>query len=134
MATPEDILHRWVDGVNRGEVQSVAELYDDDSVLVPTFCPDTLYTRPRVEGYFQNLAKQGGAQVILDEDSVTTRALGGACYLLTGQYVFRMGTGDAAAACSSRFTMVIDVSKARPILHHHSSQRPEGSLDPEREP
>ncbi len=124
MPDPKEILHRWVDGVNRGKVQSVAGLYADGSTLLATFSPDVLCARSsQIERYFQDLVGRGDLQVILDEDSVAVQALGGDCYTLIGRYVFEMG---AALTYPSRFTFVVDVSKESPILHHHSSRMPTG--------
>ncbi len=127
MPDPREILHRWVDGVNRGEVQYAAGLYAGGSILLATFPPDVLCApSPQIEGYFQGLMERGDLRVILDGDSVVVQARGGNCYMLIGRYAFEVDTGGATLTYPSRFTFVVDVSKASPILHHHSSRMPTG--------
>ncbi len=123
---PREILRRWVEGVNGGKADSVADLYAADGVLLATFSPDALRTRPQIEGYFREFAGRVSARVVLDESSVIVQAAGGDCYALTGRYTFQID-GDTAAAHPARFTFIVDVSKERPILHHHSSQMPRGT-------
>ncbi len=122
---PEQIIRRWIDDFNRG---TAAGLYADDGVLLATFFADALHTRAPIESYFKTLAERGDLKVTLDEDSVVVQALGGDCYALSGRYVFQVGA-DAVSVYPSRFTFVVDVSKERPILHHHSSRAPSGLPD-----
>ena len=115
------ILRHWIDGINSGRVDKVVDLYADDSVLLPTFSSDMLHTRDGIRKYFQDLAGQDNLKVVLEENSVVMRALGGNYYIVSGQYIFEVG-GNMPAVHPSRFTLIVDPSKTRPILHHHSSR------------
>lgn len=121
---PREILHRWVEKFN--DAEAPFDLYADDGVLLATFSPEPLRTRAQIKAYLEKITAGGDLRVTVNQDSVTVQPLAGDCYALTGLYVFQIGEGDAATRYPSRFTFVVDVSKERPILHHHSSQAPQG--------
>ena len=102
------------------------DLYADDGVLLATFAPEPISDRTNIKAYLEKITAGGELKVAVNQDSVTVQPLDGDCYVLTGSYVFQIGKGDAATRYPSRFTFVVDVSKERPVLHHHSSQTPQG--------
>ena len=120
---PREILRRWLDGVNRADRAAVLELYAADAEVLATFSTQTLSGSQQIENYFHRLTADS-AKVVLDESSVMVRALGGSGYVLSGHYAFHLGGGQAAVH-PARFTFVMDMARARPIVHHHSSPLPE---------
>ncbi len=119
-------MRRWVEKFNDPQAGPPSDLYADDGVLLATFSPEPLRTRAQIKTYLEKITANGELQVAVNQDSVTVQPLDGDCYAVTGSYVFQIGEGDAAPRYPSRFTFVVDVSKERPILHHHSSQVPQG--------
>ena len=122
--TPEKILERWLEHVNRLEADSAAGLYDEKSVLLPTFSPHALSKPLQISEYFRQLATREGLRVELHTETVRKTETGDGTCILTGIYSFHFAVDDANLTFPSRFTFFLDTSRERPILHHHSSQIP----------
>jgi hypothetical protein len=123
-ATPEDIVERWMEYVNKLEVESVVELYDDKSMLLPTFSPHRMSTPQQINEYFRQLSTSKNMIVELHPGTLEKMDIGENIYVMTGTYSFHFVVDDTNLTFPSRFTFILDISKEKPIIHHHSSQIP----------
>ena len=121
---PDDVLGEWVRGINEKEIDSVLELYDVHSIIVPTFLSRLLNTQNEITTYFEQLLSRQTLSVSLRSDTIETQVLGASIFVLSGVYDFQIDREGVIHSTEARFTFVIDTSKPRPIQHHHSSQLP----------
>lgn len=122
--SPEEILERWIAHVNGLDVEGVAGLYDSTSTLLPTFSPHCLSVPGEISEYFRQLSTREHMRVELHPKTVRKMESGNHTYIMTGIYSFHFVVDDANLTFPSRFTFVLDVSREKPIIHHHSSQIP----------
>jgi hypothetical protein len=122
--TPEMILERWIEYVNKADLEKVVRLYDEEGTLLPTFSPHSLSTSPQITEYFMQLSTKKNLVVKLHDKTVRRHEVGEGRYVLMGTYSFSYVVDGANLTFPSRFTFVVDVSRESPILHHHSSQVP----------
>ncbi len=114
----------WADCVNTANIEKVVNLYNDNSVLMPTFSPHTVRTQEKLLEYFEQLASRESLSVDLHENTVVCQKTGEQSYVITGIYSFKFEIDQTLLSFASRFTFVIDLAEEKPILHHHSSQIP----------
>ncbi|MHC4183351.1 MAG: ketosteroid isomerase family protein [Planctomycetota bacterium] len=122
--TPEIILERWIEYVNKLEVDKVVGLYDKASTILPTFSPHSVSTPEDIKEYFMQLSTRKNISVNIHNETLRKYEIGEDKYVLMGTYSFSFMVDDANLNFPSRFTFILDISKERPILHHHSSQIP----------
>jgi hypothetical protein len=122
--TPEAFLERWLAGINAGDVEQVAAMYDGDAVLLPTFSNHALATPAEILGYFVRLSSRDHMAVALHHKTVTRHELSAGQCCLSGIYRWTFDVDAEALTFEARFSFVIDMTRAAPILHHHSSQIP----------
>ena len=122
--TPEKILERWIEYINKLEVDNVVSLYDKASTVLPTFSPHSLCTPQHIKEYFTQLSTRKNISVNIHNETLRKYDIGEDKYVLMGIYSFSFMVDDANLIFPSRFTFILDISKERPILHHHSSQIP----------
>ena len=118
------ILNQWTDAINEGRTEDVASLYSERAVLVSTFSPSPINSHESIRNYFINLHSRPGAGVSLDKQSINEQTIEGGISILSGMYTFHFKEDGKEIEYEARFTFVIDTNLKRPILHHHSSQRP----------
>jgi hypothetical protein len=75
-------------------------------------------------GYFEQLATRQGVGVKLHDKSLRTQLMSDTLHTLSGVYSFEFEVDQVLLSFPSRFTFVVDLSREKPILHHHSSQVP----------
>ena len=122
--TPEKILERWIEYVNKLEIESVVDLYENKSMLLPTFSPHCMSKPQQIKEYFMQLSTRKDMRVELHQGTIRKTEIGEHKYIITGIYSFHFVLDDANLTFPSRFTFVLDVSSDKPIIHHHSSQIP----------
>jgi len=122
--TPEKILEQWIEYVNQLEVESVVDLYDDKSIFLPTFSPHRISKPQQINEYFRQLSTRQNMRVELQSGTLRKVAIGENKYIITGIYSFHFVVDDTNLTFPSRFTFILDISKEKPIIHHHSSQIP----------
>lgn len=122
--TPEKILERWIEYVNKLEVDNVVGLYDGASTILPTFSPHSLSTPQHIREYFTQLSTRKNISVTIHNETLRKHEIGENKYVLVGIYSFIFMVDDVSLTFPSRFTFILDLSKEKPILHHHSSQIP----------
>lgn len=124
-SAPEQILEKWLHAVNNGAMHEVVSLYCDYATLLPTFSNEQLRGLDDLEKYFGRLAEYQGLQVILQENTLSVQIVFDNIYCLTGYYCWQFEGEGAPRDCVARFTFIVDISSASPIIHHHSSQLPD---------
>jgi hypothetical protein len=121
---PEEVLFQWVSRVCCGNPADIALLYDEKAVLIPTFSPHTVTSPDGVQGYFSQLATRQGLGVRLHNKALRVQSMSETLHTLSGIYSFEFEVDQVLLSFPSRFTFVVDITRERPILHHHSSQVP----------
>jgi hypothetical protein len=121
---PEEVLFQWVSRVCSGNPDNIAALYHESAVLVPTFSPHTVITTEGVRNYFGQLATRDGLGVRLHNKALRKQSLSDTVHTLSGIYSFEFEVDQVLLSFPSRFSFMVDISLATPILHHHSSQVP----------
>jgi hypothetical protein len=121
---PEEVLFQWVSRVCSGNPDDIAALYHESAVLVPTFSPHTVITTEGVRNYFGQLATRDGLGVRLHNKALRKQSLSDTVHTLSGIYSFEFEVDQVLLSFPSRFSFMVDISLATPILHHHSSQVP----------
>jgi hypothetical protein len=121
---PKDILEQWMKAVNDGDVKTLLNLYDNNAVLIPTFSNRLLNTPEKLKDYFEKLGSREELSIALHEKTLITQELQNQIFSLSGIYNWRFAVDGELLNFEARFSYLIDLSKANPILHHHSSQIP----------
>ncbi|MHA2218768.1 MAG: DUF4440 domain-containing protein [Candidatus Hodarchaeales archaeon] len=122
--TPEIILQQWIEYVNKLEVDNIVSLYGETSTVLPTFSPLVLSNPKHIKEYFIQLSKRKNFSINLHNETLRKYEIGKNKYVLMGIYSFHFVMDDTNLTFPSRFTFIVDTSKKKPILHHHSSQVP----------
>jgi len=124
MRTPKDILMEWMDAVNNGDVEVLLAMYDEHAVLIPTFSNKLPNTPDKLREYFEKLGSREGLSIALHEKTLQVQPIKEDVYALSGIYNWRFDVEGEMLNFEARFSYIVDLSKPRPILHHHSSQVP----------
>ena len=120
--TPENIIEQWSDCFNNSDIKAILSLYDDNATLLPTFLPKLLESNNEIKGYFE-VVFNGDASVEINAKDAIKKKLSGDIFLMTGSYVFCLGT-KGGKKYLSWYSFLIDLSDDAPIKHHHSSRVP----------
>ncbi len=121
---PVTIIRNWCQWNNEKRAEDVAGLYAEDAVLQPTFSNHVLMNDELRLQYFTSLGERKGLEVFLHEKTLKIRNLGAFICVASGIYRFSFEIDEEPLTFEARFTWVMDLSKDRPIQHHHSSQVP----------
>lgn len=124
MRTPKDILMEWMDAVNHGDINGLLALYDEHAVLIPTFSNKLPNTPDKLRQYFEKLGSREGLSIALHEKTLQVQPIKEDMYTLSGIYNWRFDVEGEMLNFEARFSYILDLSKPKPILHHHSSQVP----------
>lgn len=122
--TPRDVLDRWMQAVNHGDVEALLGLYDPQAVLIPTFSNRLLNTPEKLRDYFEKLGSREELSIALHEKTLLVQELPGRLFTLGGIYNWRFMVDGELLNFEARFSYAVDLARPRPILHHHSSQIP----------
>ncbi len=124
MNSAVDLVRQWMEAVNARQLEAVLGLYAEDAVLLPTFSPHALRTAAARRTYFTMLTTRPGLRVSLHENTVRVQPAGGKLEIASGIYRFHVEIDDELLVFEARFSLIVDATRPRPILHHHSSQLP----------
>ncbi len=122
--TPTEVLHQWMAHVNKGNVEGLLGVYDENAVLIPTFSNRLLKGREALRGYFEKLGSKEELSIALHEKTLITQDIGDNMYTISGIYNWRFAVDGEVLNFEARFDYLLDLKKNSPILHHHSSQIP----------
>jgi hypothetical protein len=121
---PEEILNSWINNVNKGDLEGLLNMYNQNAVLFPTFSNKLNNTPEKIRDYFQNLRERRSLSVSLHEKTISTQLVNDSTYVLSGIYLWKFYVEEELLSFEARFTFVMDTSLTSPIVHHHSSQVP----------
>lgn len=124
MTTPRDVLEKWMQAVNDGDVQSLLALYDQQAILIPTFSNRLLNTPDKLREYFEKLGSREELSIALHEKTLLVQNLQERIFSVSGIYNWRFLVDGELLNFEARFSYVVDLARPSPILHHHSSQIP----------
>ena len=116
---PFEILKRWQQNLNEGNLLGVLKLYNLSCVLIPTFSSEILKEHEQIKEYFINVIEIQKGTVQFQQNSISEQQLVGNMYLLSGKYFFNLMGNEKIPA---RFSFLINPFHESPIMHHHSSR------------
>ena len=124
MKEPQTILKAWMDAVNNGDLEGLLALYDESAVLIPTFSNRLLSKPDAIRDYFTKICSREELSIALHEKTLNVQCIGDAVYGMNGIYCWRFAVDGELLSFEARFSYMLDLARAKPILHHHSSQIP----------
>ena len=124
MNNPEIVLKKWLQAVNRGEIESLLSLYNESAILIPTFSNRLLNSPDTLREYFERLGSRNGLSVTLREKTLVFQSMYNDIWTMSGIYNWRFIFDGELLDFEARFSYLVDLSKSSPIIHHHSSQIP----------
>lgn len=119
-----EILQEWMNGINTADVEKLLSLYNEDSVLIPTFSNRLLDNKEKIKDYFEKVGTKEQLSIALHDNTVITQELAENIFSVSGIYNWRFDIDGELFNFEARFSYIFDLSKDSPILHHHSSQIP----------
>ena len=120
--TPENVIEKWANYFNAGDLEGITSLYHKDSTLLPTFLPKLLASKEQISSYFIAVI-EGKASIEVNVSQSIKKVVSENTYLMTGAYVFCLPS-KGEEKFESWYSFLIDLSDDSPIRHHHSSRVP----------
>ena len=120
--TPENVIEKWANYFNAGDLEGITSLYHKDSTLLPTFLPKLLASKEQISSYFI-AAIEDKASIEVNVSQSIKKVVSENTYLMTGTYVFCLPS-KGGEKFESWYSFLIDLSDDSPIRHHHSSRVP----------
>ena len=124
MNTPEQLLKAWMQAVNDGNLEGLLALYDENAVLIPTFSNRLLTKFDHIRDYFVKLCGREDLSIALHEKTLHIQSLGNDIHAMNSIYCWRFAIDGEILSFEARFSYMLDLARANPIVHHHSSQIP----------
>ncbi len=124
MTQPREVLNQWMNAVNAGDLEALLALYDDGAVLIPTFSNRLLSKPDALRDYFSKLCSRDELSIALHEKTLNVQAISGSVHAMNGIYCWRFAVDGELLSFEARFSYMLDLKRAKPIVHHHSSQIP----------
>lgn len=84
--TPRDVIEKWMQAVNLGDVKDLICLYDKQAVLMPTFSNILLNTQEKLRSYFEKLGSLKGLSINLHVNTLQTQAMDNERFVISGIY------------------------------------------------
>ena len=124
MKQPEQVLKEWMHAINTGDLEALLALYDDQAVLIPTFSNRLLSKPDSIRDYFTKICGREELSIALHEKTLNVQQIAGDIHAMNGIYCWRFAVDDELLSFEARFSYLLDLARAKPIVHHHSSQIP----------
>lgn len=124
MKKSQQILEAWIKAVNNRNIENILSFYNENAILIPTFSNKILNSRAKIRDYFEKLNANKELSVTLHEKTVKIQEISESIYALCGIYLWRLAVEDEPLSFEARFSFVLDLRLATPIIQHHSSQIP----------
>jgi uncharacterized protein (TIGR02246 family) len=118
----EELFNKWNNALQTGNAKTVAELYAEDAVLLPTVSNLPRTTPEEIEDYFTHFLEKKPYGIIKQ------RNIKKGCNKLTdaGVYDFEVVSDGKKQVVPARYTFVYEYRNNQwKIVHHHSSMMPE---------
>ena len=77
-----------------------------------------------IRDYFSKLCTREDLSIALHEKTLNVQSISDNIYSLHGIYCWRFAIDGELLSFEARFSYVLDFSRPKPILQHHSSQIP----------
>lgn len=122
--TVQAVLNKWIESIERRDLAQVLALYATDAVLIPTFSDTIRDSHDKIRIYFERVMQRQGLQIALHGKTLREQRLPQSGAILSGIYTWKFLVEEELITYEARFSFVMDLSAAAPILHHHSSQIP----------
>lgn len=116
------VLHRWLDSINKHDLDGLLSLYNPDAIMIPAFSTRVRKNKHQIRELYKDLFEKDQLKVKLIE--VTTQHVNG-LKVDSGQYEMSWTSQGFTRHNQLRFSMVFDSSK---IAAHHASLYPEDSV------
>ena len=94
------------------------------AVLIPTFSNRLLGKPETIRDYFERLSTREELSIALHEKTLGVTPLGNQLFAMQGIYCWRFAIDGELLSFEARFSYMLDLARAKPIVHHHSSQIP----------
>ena len=124
MNTPEQVLKAWMQAVNNSDLEGLLALYDESAVLIPTFSNRLLSKPDVIRDYFAKLSGREELSIALHEKTLKIQSINKEIQAMNGIYCWRFAIDGELLSFEARFSYLLDFSRPRPIIQHHSSQIP----------
>jgi hypothetical protein len=124
MKEPRQLLKEWMDAVNSGDLAGLLALYDECAVVIPTFSNRLLGRPETIRDYFTRLCSREELSIALHEKTLDVQRISESIHAMTGIYCWRFAVDGELLSFEARFSYLLDLSRPKPILQHHSSQIP----------
>ena len=121
---PEDLLKEWMLHVNKGDIERLLALYNENAILFPTFSNRLLSKPENIRDYFERLCGRDELSIALHEKTLMVQPIKDEIYSLCGIYCWRFAIDGEPLNFEARFSYLLNLALPNPILHHHSSQIP----------
>ena len=121
---PEELLRKWLELVNKSDIDGLLAMYDERAVLLPTFSNRMLMTPAAIREYFERLCSREDLSCALHEKTLRIQPVENDSYSVCGIYAWRFALEGELLTFEARFSYFLDFSLPAPIVHHHSSQIP----------
>jgi hypothetical protein len=133
LPTAQANFKAWNEALATKDPKVPAKMYSTSALsFLPTLSPEHIKSLNGTEAYFYDFVKKDPVGSVTDES--VQMYDGGKAYLHTGMYTFTVGSGDARAPVSARFSYMwkdYGGDAGWKITHHHSSVLPgKGAEDP----
>ncbi|PPR78669.1 MAG: hypothetical protein CFH01_00870 [Alphaproteobacteria bacterium MarineAlpha2_Bin1] len=125
MRDARKIFNDWLEYINNSDVESLLNLYDFKAILIPTFSNSILNTPDKLREYFENLGARDDLSITVDEETLIIEDFENHISSLSGIYNWHFKINGMLRKFEARFSYLFDLSREKPILHHHSSKVPE---------
>jgi hypothetical protein len=124
MKNPEHLLKEWMQAINKGDLEGLIALYDQNAVLIPTFSNRLLSKPEAIRDYFSKLCGREELSIALHEKTLGIQSVNDDMHALHGIYCWRFAIDGELLSFEARFSYMLDFARPGPIIHHHSSQIP----------
>jgi hypothetical protein len=124
MDKAREFLKLWMGHVNGGNLEGVLALYHESAILIPTFSNRLLAKPEGIREYFERLFTRDEISIALHEKTLSIQPIQGELYSACGIYCWRFAIDGELLSFEARFSYLLDFSRPKPILQHHSSQIP----------
>jgi len=121
-----ELLTQWCKYINNGKFEKLLQLYDDNSILIPTFSERMITTNEERKAYFGKLFSRKQLMVKLHKKEPIVQNLGYETEVISGLYFWKYQIDEEDYIFEARYSFIVDIRREKPILHHHSSQIPRG--------
>ncbi len=110
--------------INRADVNSLAAMYSDNAVLIPTFSNRLLNNPQVIREYFERLSQREELSLALHEKTLMIHPVTDDIHVISGIYCWRFAVDGELLNFEARFGYMVNIALPAPIVHHHSSQIP----------